>query len=158
MQLQKEKGWEEDEMALSASQNSAKNQNKGSHQRKIPRFKEDVVTTVVRWGHNKENCRYWLKLTKEEQEKADKKAEERPNKSLQHIRCYKCNKMGHLGKDCPEEKKSKDSGGGSGGGFTMMRVEVGELPVEGELDQPNLEANLEVARNPEAQPEQSLSL
>ena len=40
----------------------------------------------------------------------------------------------------------------------MMCVEVGESPVEGEMDQPNLEVNLEVTKNLEAQPEQSLSL
>ena len=34
MSLGKENGWGEDEMALSASQNSTMNQNKGSYQRK----------------------------------------------------------------------------------------------------------------------------
>ena len=38
MQLRKENGWAEDEMALAASLNSAKNQNKGSNQRKTTRF------------------------------------------------------------------------------------------------------------------------
>ena len=62
--------------------------------------------------------------------------------------------MGHLVKDCPQEKKSKDSSGGSGAGFPMMCVEVGESPVEGEQEQPNLE----VTKNLEPQPEQRLSL
>ena len=43
--------------------------------------------------------------------------------------------MGHLAKDCPE-KKSKDSGG-----FAMMCVEGGELPVEEDQEQLNLEVH-----------------
>ena len=39
IQLRKENGWAEDEMALAASQDSAKNQNTGSNQRKTRRFK-----------------------------------------------------------------------------------------------------------------------
>ena len=46
MQLQKENGWAEDEMALSASQNSAKNQYKGSNQRKPQGLNADVATVV----------------------------------------------------------------------------------------------------------------
>ena len=50
--------------------------------------------------------------------------------------------MGHLTKDCPE-KKSKDSNGGSGGGFVVMCVEGGESPVEEDPEQSNLESNFE---------------
>ena len=113
-------------------------------------------------GHKKKNCREWLKLTQEEQEKADKeKPEEKPQKYLQHIRCYNCNKMGHLTKDCPE-KKTKDSSGGSGGGFVIMCVEGG---VEEDTEQLNLEATSEAGLeeknsevHPEAKLEQSFSL
>ena len=45
MQLQKEKGWGEDEMALSASQ-IVQRTKKGSYPRKTPRFKEDVTIVV----------------------------------------------------------------------------------------------------------------
>ena len=72
--------------------------------------------------------------------------------------------MGHFAKDCPEEKKSKDSSGGSSGGFTMMCVEVSDLPVEGESQQTtahhtkqlNSDVNSEVTKNPEAQLEQNV--
>ena len=103
------------------------------------------------WGHKKEHCREWLKLRKEQQEQADKeKSEEKPRKYLQHLRCYNCNKMGHLTKDCPE-KKSRDSNGGSGGTFIMMCIEGGQSLVEEDPEstidedkaQPNLEVNLE---------------
>ena len=47
---------------------------------------------------------------------------------------------------------------GTSGCFEMMCVEVGESLVEGESDQPNLEVNSEVTKNPKAQPEQGLSL
>ena len=39
MQLRKEDGWTKDEITLAASQNSTKNQNKGSNQRKTKRVK-----------------------------------------------------------------------------------------------------------------------
>ena len=48
MQLQKEDGWAEDEMALSVNQNSAKNQNKGSNQTKTTKF--NVATVRCRDG------------------------------------------------------------------------------------------------------------
>ena len=61
--------------------------------------------------HKKEHRREWLKLTKEQQEQAEKeKSEEKPRKYFQHVRCYNCNKMGHFTKNCPE-KKSRDSSG-----------------------------------------------
>ena len=90
-----------------------------------------------------------MKLTKEQQEQADKeKSEEKPRKYLPYVRRYNCNKMGHLTKDCPE-KKNKHSSGGSGGGFAMMCVKGGESPVEEnpvttvkeDKEQPNSEVN-----------------
>ena len=95
MQLQKENGWAEDEMARSASQNSAKNQNKGSNLRKTTKFK-GRCHHCVKFGQKKVDCRDWLKLTKEEQEKADKeKSEEKPKKSKEQIKCYNCSKTRH---------------------------------------------------------------
>ena len=54
---------------------------------------------------------------------------------------------------------------GSVGGFAMMCVEGGKLPVEKDLEQPNLEVNSEAGSEEknleahlEAQPEQSLLL
>ena len=44
MQLRKEKGWGEDEMALSASQNSARFQKKGTNPRQTQGSREDVAT------------------------------------------------------------------------------------------------------------------
>ena len=73
MQLQKEKGWGEHEMALSASQNSGKNQNKSARPLKPTTFKGQC-SHCGKWGHKKAKCREWLKLTQEEQEKADKDA------------------------------------------------------------------------------------
>ena len=101
-------------MSLSVSQNSARFQKKETNPTQTPRFK-GRCHHCGKWGHKKEHCREWLKLTKEQQEQADKeKSEEKPRKNLQHVRCYNYNKMGHLAKDCPE-KKSKDSSGGSSG-------------------------------------------
>ena len=53
-----------------------------------------------------------MKLTKEEQDKADKeqqeKSEEKPNKNKDHIECFNCNKMAS---ECPETKPKDSSGG-----------------------------------------------
>ena len=86
MQVQKEKGLEEDEMALSTSQNSARFQKKVTNPRQTPRFKGRCCH-CGKWGHKKEQCREWLKLTKEQQEQADKekseqRSEEEPRKYL----------------------------------------------------------------------------
>ena len=64
MQLSKENGWAEDEMALSASQKSARNQNIGSNQRKTTKFKGRRCH-CGKFGHRKVDCRDWIKLTKE---------------------------------------------------------------------------------------------
>ena len=42
--------------------------------------------------------------------------------------------MGHYASECPENK-SKDSSGGSSGGFAMMCFEVNESPVEEDSEQ-----------------------
>ena len=87
-------------------------------------------------GHKKEHCREWLKLTKEQQEQADKeKSDQRSDeKHLQHLKCCNCNKFGHIAWNY-SEKKAKDSNEGSSGGFAMMCLEeegqsqVEELPT-----------------------------
>ena len=71
-------------MALSANQISTRNQNKGSHPRKTPRFK-GRCHHCGKWGHKKENCREWLKLTKEGQEKADKESQKRSQRNTYSI-------------------------------------------------------------------------
>ena len=105
-------------MALSASQNNMRNQNKGSGPRRTTTFKDRCSHCGKRRHKNKKvKCREWLKLTHEEQDKADKEhSEEKPRKSMQHIRCYNCNKTGHIARD-GSEKKAKDPSGGSSGGF-----------------------------------------
>ena len=42
--------------------------------------------------------------------------------------------MGHYASECPD-KKSKDSSGGSSGGFAMMFFKINQTPVEGDLEQ-----------------------
>ena len=72
-------------MALSASQNSGKNHNKGSGPQKTTTFK-GRCSHCGKWGHKKAKCREWLKLTHEEQDKVDKEhSKDKPKKSVQHI-------------------------------------------------------------------------
>ena len=109
-------------MALSASHNSMRSQKKGTSSRQTARYK-GRCHHCGKWGHKKEHCREWLQFTKEQQDQADKeKSEQKPKKYSQHVRCYTCNKLGHIMKDCPE-KKFNDSSGGSSGGFAMMCIE-----------------------------------
>ena len=68
-------------MALSASQNSARFQEKGTNPRQTPRFK-GRCHHCHKWGHEKEDCREWLKLTKEQQEQADKGKVRRKTKKI----------------------------------------------------------------------------
>ena len=75
IQLRKEKGWGEDEMDLSASQNNVRFQKKGTTPRQTPRFK-GRSHHCGKWGNKKEHSREWLKLTKERQEQADKEKTE----------------------------------------------------------------------------------
>ena len=110
-------------MVLSASQNSAWFQKKGTNTRQNPWFK-GKCHHCGKWEDKKQHCRKWLKLIKEQQEQADKekseqKSEGKPRKYLQHVRCYKCYEFGHIAKVWPE-KKARDSSGGSGGGFAML--------------------------------------
>ena len=79
-QFRKENGWAEDEMALAPSQNSTKNQNKGSTQRKTTKVK-GRCRHCGKSGHKTVDCRDWLKLTKEEQDKADKEQQEKSERS-----------------------------------------------------------------------------
>ena len=129
MQLKKEKGWGDDEMTHSASQNNGKVQKKGIN----PRFK-GRCNHCGKWGNKKEQCREWLKLTKEQQDQADKersehKTNEKPRKYMQQVRCYNCNKIGHIKANCPE-KKTRESHVDSGGGFAMVCLEDGQSLVE----------------------------
>ena len=75
MQLQKEKGWGQDEMALSTSQNNMRNPNKGSGPQRTTIYKGRCAH-CGKWGHKKAKCRGWLKLMHEEQGKADKECAE----------------------------------------------------------------------------------
>ena len=63
-------------MALSGSQNNAWFQNKGTNPRQTPRLKRRC-RHCGKWRHKKEHCREWLKLTKEQQEQADKESHKR---------------------------------------------------------------------------------
>ena len=105
MQLRKGNGWTKDEMALAETQNSDKKQNKGSSHRKPTRFK-GRCDHCGKYGHNKVDCREWLKLTKEEQVKADKEqqeiSEEKTNKNKDHSKCFNCNKAGHYDSESEE--------------------------------------------------------
>ena len=67
-------------MALSASQNKVKNQNKGSGPLRNTTFKGHC-SHCGKWGHKKAKCREWLKLTHEEQAKETKNTQKKSLRS-----------------------------------------------------------------------------
>ena len=48
---------------------------------------------------------------------------------MQQVKCYNCNKIGHIEENSPE-KKTRESHVDSGGGFAMVCLEDGQAPVQ----------------------------
>ena len=68
MQLRKENAWAEDEMLLQQAKTALRTKIKVQIKEKTTRFKGRCFH-CGKYGHNKVDCRDWLKLTKEEWEK-----------------------------------------------------------------------------------------
>ena len=102
MQLMREHGWSEDEMALNmnSSSNQSKNIKKGNKQR----FFKGRCNHCGKYGHKKVDC--WDLRNKEE---SSLESERKVQKDKSNVRCFKRKKLGHYAHECKSGKgKSVD--------------------------------------------------
>ena len=117
LQLKKEHGWSEDEMALNVK--SGNNQNKNVKKGNKGKFFKGRCNHCGKYGHKKADC--WdLKNKKEKPQENEKKVQKDKSK----IRCYKCGQLGHYANECKNDKES--SGGGNNETFAMTCFEEEE--------------------------------
>ena len=114
LQLKKEHGWSEDEMALSMK--SGNNQNKNIKKKSKGKYFKGRCNHCGKFGHKKADC--WdLKNKKEKHQENEKKVQNDKSK----VRCFKCGKMGHYANECRSDKES--SGDGNNETFAMTCFE-----------------------------------
>ena len=117
LQLKKEHGWSEDEMALSMK--SGNNQNKNIKKGSKGKYFKGRCNHSGKFGHKKADC--WdLKNKKEKHQENEKKVQKDKSK----VRCFKCGKLGHYANECRGDKES--SGDGNNETFAMTCFEDGE--------------------------------
>ena len=114
LQLKREHGWSEDEMALSMK--SGNNQNKNIKKGSKGKYFKGRCNHCGKFGHKKADC--WdLKNKKEKHQENEKKVQKDKSK----VRCFKCGKLGHYANECKNDKES--SGGGNNETFAMTCFE-----------------------------------
>ena len=114
LQLKKEHGWSEDEMALNVK--SGNNQNKNIKKGSKGKYFKGRCNHCGKFGHKKADC--WdLKNKKEKHQENEKKVQKDKSK----IRCFKCGQLGHYANECKNDKES--SGGGNNETFAMTYFE-----------------------------------
>ena len=114
MELKREHGWSEDEMAFSmkSSSNQSKNIKKGD----IGRFFKGRCNHCGKYGHKKADC--WdLKCIQENGQENERKGQKDKSK----VRCFICKKMGDYANKCKNEKDT--SGNEKHVTFAMMCCE-----------------------------------
>ena len=117
LQLKKEHGWSEEEMALNVK--SGNNQNKNVKKGNKGKFFKGRCNHCGKYGHKKADC--WdLKNKKEKPQENEKKVQKDKSK----IRCYKCGQLGHYANECKNDKES--NGGGNNETFAMTCFEEEE--------------------------------
>ena len=137
LQLKREHGWSEDEMALNIkrSDNQNKNMKKGSK----GKYFKGRCNHCGKFGHKKADC--WdLKNKKEKHQENEKKAQ----KDESNVRCFKCGKLGHYANECKNDKDS--SGDGKNNTFAMMCYE----DTEDYENENGDDENKQESKNPEA--------
>ena len=117
MQVMRDHGWSEDEMALNmnSSNNQSRNMKKGN---KGNCFK-GRCNHCGKFGHKKTD--WWdLKNKKEKHQENEKKVQ----KDKSNVRCFKCKKLVHYANECKNDKYS--SGDDKHVTFAMMCYENSE--------------------------------
>ena len=110
LQLKREHGWSEDEMALNVT--SGNNQNKNVKKGSKGKYFKGRCNHCGKFGHKKADC--WDLKNKEEKHQENKK---KVQKDKSKIRCFKCGKLGHYANECKNDKES--SGDGNNETFAM---------------------------------------
>ena len=114
LQLKREHGWSEDEMALTLK--SGNNQNKNIKKGSKGKYFKGRCNHCGKFGHKKADC--WdLKNKKEKHQENEKKVQNDKSK----VRCFKCGKLGHYANECKNDKES--SGDGNNETFAMTCYE-----------------------------------
>ena len=117
LQLKREHGWSEDEMAFNVK--SGNNQNKNIKKGSKGKYFKGRCNHCGKFGHKKADC--WdLKNKKEKHQENEKKVQKDKSK----VRCFKCGKLGHYAYECKNDKES--SGDGNNETFAMTCFEDGE--------------------------------
>ena len=117
LQLKKEHGWSEDEMALNVK--SGNNQNKNIKKKSKGKYFKGRCNHCGKFGHKEADC--WdLKNKKEKHQENEKKVQKDKSK----VKCFKCGKLGHYANECRSDKES--SGDGNNETFAMTCFEDGE--------------------------------
>ena len=111
LQLKREQGWSEDEIALNmkSSNNQSRNVKRGNK----GKFSQGLCAHCGKYDHKKADC--WDLKNKEEN---SQESERKVKKDKSHIRYFKCKKRGHYANECRSGKGS--SGSDSHDTFAMM--------------------------------------
>ena len=136
LQLKREHGGSEDEMALymKSSNNLSKNIKKGSK----GKYFKGRCSHCGKFGHKKADC--WdLKNKKEKHQENEKKVQ----KDKSNVKCFKYGKLGHYAKECKNDKDS--SGDGKNDTFAMTCHENSEDDKNENGD----DENKQESKNPE---------
>ena len=136
LQLKREHGWSEDEMALNVK--SGHNQNKNIKKGSKGKCFKGRCNHYGKFGHKKADC--WdLKNKKEKHQENEKKVQ----KDKANVRCFNCKKLGHYASECRNDRES--SGDGKNETFAMMCYEDTEDDKNGNGDGENKQES----KNPE---------
>ena len=117
LQLKREHGWSEDEMALNMK--SSNNQSRNIKKRNKGNFFRERCAHCGKYGHKKADC--WDLKNKEEN---NQESVRKVKKDKSHIRCFMCKKLGHYANECKSQKDS--SGSDKHVTFSMMCYEDGK--------------------------------
>ena len=117
LQLKREHGWSEDEMALNVK--SGNNQNKNIKKGSKGKYFKGRCNHCGKFGHKKAD--YWDQKNKKEKHQENEK---KVQKDKSKVRCFKCGKLGHYANECKNDKES--SGDGNNETFAMTCYEDAE--------------------------------